>query len=48
MHSERVRYVLVPGWYGSEDAHWQSHWQRALPNASRVEQQDWITPLRAD
>ncbi|WP_175575700.1 alpha/beta hydrolase, partial [Pseudomonas aeruginosa] len=26
MHSERVRYVLVPGWYGSEDAHWQSHW----------------------
>ncbi|WP_265388105.1 alpha/beta hydrolase [Pseudomonas aeruginosa] len=24
MHSERVRYVLVPGWYGSEDAHWQS------------------------
>ncbi len=43
MHSERVRYVLVPGWYGSEDAHWQSHWQRALPNASRVEQQDWIT-----
>ncbi|MDT8261416.1 alpha/beta hydrolase, partial [Pseudomonas aeruginosa] len=25
MHSERVRYVLVPGWYGSEDAHWQSH-----------------------
>ncbi|MUP43958.1 alpha/beta hydrolase, partial [Gramella aestuarii] len=27
MHSERVRYVLVPGWYGSEDAHWQSHWQ---------------------
>lgn len=47
MHSERVRYVLVPGWYGSEDAHWQSHWQRALPNASRVEQQDWITPQRA-
>lgn len=44
MHSERVRYVLVPGWYGSEDAHWQSHWQRALPNASRVEK---LTPDRS-
>jgi predicted alpha/beta hydrolase family esterase len=30
----------VPGWHGSEEAHWQSHWQQALPNASRVEQQD--------
>ena len=48
MRSERVRYVLVPGWHGSEDEHWQSHWQRALPNASRVEQRDWVTPRHVD
>ena len=48
MRSERVRYVLVPGWHGSEDEHWQSHWQRALPNASRVQQRDWVTPRHVD
>ncbi len=48
MRNDRIRYLIVPGWHGSDDAHWQSHWQRALPNAARVQQQDWITPQRAD
>ncbi|MCY1403645.1 Serine hydrolase [compost metagenome] len=48
MRNERIRYLIVPGWHGSDDSHWQSHWQRALPNAARVEQADWITPQRAD
>ncbi|MCP8462663.1 alpha/beta hydrolase [Pseudomonas sp. ZM23] len=48
MRNERTRYLIVPGWHGSEDDHWQSHWQRALPNAARVEQSDWIAPQRAD
>lgn len=46
MRSEMVRYLIVPGWQGSGDEHWQSHWQRSLPNSSRVEQRDWLTPRR--
>lgn len=46
MRSESIRYLIVPGWQGSPDAHWQSHWQRTLPNSDRVEQADWLTPKR--
>lgn len=48
MENEQTQYLIVPGWHGSESNHWQSHWQRVLPNAERVEQQDWITPKRVD
>jgi predicted alpha/beta hydrolase family esterase len=48
MRSESIRYLIAPGWQGSPDDHWQSHWQRALPNSSRVEQADWLTPRRED
>ncbi|XXF08612.1 alpha/beta hydrolase [Pseudomonas sp. D1-3] len=48
MRSETVRYLIVPGWQGSADDHWQSHWQRSLPNGARVEQRDWLTPRRED
>ncbi|QLF92343.1 alpha/beta hydrolase [Pseudomonas sp. ABC1] len=44
MHSQSIRYLILPGWQGSPDEHWQSHWQRCLPNASRVEQLDWDLP----
>jgi predicted alpha/beta hydrolase family esterase len=36
--------VLVPGLGNSGHDHWQSHWQRAYPQASRVEQSDWNHP----
>jgi len=48
MRSESIRYLIVPGWQGSPDDHWQSHWQQALPNGARVEQADWMTPRRED
>ncbi|MGF6693660.1 putative alpha/beta hydrolase family esterase [Metapseudomonas resinovorans] len=44
MRSQAIRYLILPGWQGSPDEHWQSHWQRSLPNASRVEQADWNNP----
>ena len=44
MHSESIRYLIVPGWQGSPEDHWQSHWQNSLPNSARVEQDDWLTP----
>lgn len=46
MRSEPIRYLIVPGWQGSADEHWQSHWQRSLPNSHRVEQADWLNPDR--
>ena len=48
MRSQAIRYLILPGWQGSPDEHWQSHWQRTLPNASRVEQADWDLPERQD
>ncbi|MBF8744092.1 alpha/beta hydrolase [Pseudomonas putida] len=48
MRNESIRYLIVPGWQGSPDNHWQSHWQRTLPNSFRVEQEDWLTPQRGD
>ena len=44
MHSESIRYLIVPGWQGSPEDHWQTHWQNSLPNSARVEQADWLTP----
>ena len=44
MRSQAIRYLILPGWQGSPAEHWQSHWQRTLPNASRVEQADWNMP----
>lgn len=46
MRDESIRYLIVPGWQGSADEHWQNHWHRTLPNTARVEQQDWVTPRR--
>jgi predicted alpha/beta hydrolase family esterase len=39
--------VIVPGWRNSGPSHWQSLWAARLPNVLRVEQDDWVSPLRA-
>jgi predicted alpha/beta hydrolase family esterase len=36
--------LVVPGLGGSGPTHWQSHWERALPGAERVDQTDWGRP----
>ncbi|BAP42772.1 alpha/beta hydrolase [Pseudomonas sp. 21LCFQ02] len=48
MHNESIRYLIVPGWQGSPDDHWQTHWQNSLPNSARVQQADWDKPRRED
>ncbi len=48
MGSNQVHYLIVPGWHGSEDGHWQSHWARSLPQAKRVQQRDWVNPSREE
>lgn len=39
--------LVLPGWHGSDAAHWQSRWE-AVYGDRRVEQHDWIRPLRGD
>lgn len=40
------RIVIVPGWRNSGPGHWQSLWAQQLPDAQRVEQDDWLVPHR--
>jgi predicted alpha/beta hydrolase family esterase len=39
--------LLLPGWQNSGPDHWQSRWER-LHGYHRVEQHDWMRPLRGD
>ena len=39
--------LLLPGWQDSDPAHWQSRWE-ARYGDRRVEQHDWMHPLRGD
>ncbi len=46
-NAANVSIIIVPGWRGSGPGHWQSLWAERLPQARRVEQDDWVTPTRA-
>lgn len=39
--------LLLPGWQNSGPDHWQSRWE-ALHGFTRVQQHDWMRPLRGD
>lgn len=36
--------LIIPGWSGSEEDHWQSRWERSLKTARRIEQEEWFEP----
>ncbi len=37
-------YFTLPGLGGSDENHWQSLFEKALPNVKRIEQGDWDNP----
>jgi len=39
--------LLLPGWNNSGPSHWLSRWE-AVHGFQRVEQHDWLRPLRGD
>ena len=39
--------LILPGWQNSGTDHWQSRWERTH-GYRRVEQHDWMRPLRGD
>lgn len=36
--------LIVPGWRGSGDDHWQTHWQHRLSSTSRTRVASWDEP----
>jgi uncharacterized protein len=44
MRTSDVDILIVPGWSGSSDDHWQTRWERTLKTARRVEQDNWLAP----
>jgi predicted alpha/beta hydrolase family esterase len=42
-----VNILILPGWQNSGPDHWQSRWER-LYSHQRVDQHDWMRPLRGD
>jgi len=38
--------LIVPGWRNSGPGHWQSLWAESIPGALRVQQDDWVHPIR--
>lgn len=40
--------LILPGLFNSGEGHWQTLWEAMLPNAVRVQQQNWDSPDRAD
>jgi predicted alpha/beta hydrolase family esterase len=39
--------LILPGWQNSGSDHWQSRWEE-LHGFTRVQQHDWMQPLRGD
>ena len=46
MKTADVDILIIPGWSSSGPDHWQTRWETRLPNARRVEQEDWYKPTR--
>ena len=44
--SSQSTILIVPGWRDSGPGHWQSLWAESLPCAVRVQQDDWLKPVR--
>jgi len=44
----RNKVLIVPGWYGSGPAHWQTIWEQNHPDYIRVDQKDWRSVHRPD
>jgi predicted alpha/beta hydrolase family esterase len=40
--------IILPGFGGSGEAHWQTHWEQSCSSARRFEPASWIEPDLAD
>jgi predicted alpha/beta hydrolase family esterase len=43
-----MHYLIVPGYGNSGPDHWQTYWEKSLPDANRVQQRSWEGPKKAE
>ncbi|MCK5835105.1 MAG: alpha/beta hydrolase, partial [Lentisphaeria bacterium] len=46
MLDPKYNYIMVPGYGGSGENSWQTHWEKLYPQIVRVEQDNWDFPER--
>ena len=44
----KTKIFNIPGLDNSGPKHWQSVWEKELPNIIRIEQDEWIKPVRTE
>lgn len=37
--------LILPGYQGSGETHWQTYWEKEHPDFMRVQQRDWERPI---
>ena len=48
MKTSEAEILIVPGYKGSGEDHWQSRWERNITSARRVQMGDWHKPVFED
>ena len=48
MKTSQADILIVPGYKGANEDHWQSRWERNLTSARRVQMGDWHKPVFED
>ncbi|MEM7067473.1 MAG: alpha/beta hydrolase [Pseudomonadota bacterium] len=48
MKTSDAEILIVPGYKGANEDHWQSRWERHITSARRVEMGDWHKPVFED
>lgn len=43
-----IKYLLLPGYGNSGPEHWQTYFEKNLPNCSRISQKSWEKPICHD
>lgn len=41
-------YLIIPGYGNSDENHWQTYFEKQLPNSFRIEQKSWDKPICDD
>ena len=48
MKTSEAEILIIPGYKGANEDHWQSRWERNLSSARKVEMGDWHKPVFED
>lgn len=43
-----IKYFIIPGYGNSDEDHWQTYFEKILPNCQRINQHSWEEPICED